>query len=118
MKIRTQNGFWGSIFLALFFAAWLAAAALARAHQGGVELGWRAFAIFCGVIFLFFIWPAIKNFIIVLHAATRHRKAERDGQAHARERHATLDQPAHNGLASASEARALACRPNGSQAAD
>lgn len=78
MKIRTQNGFWGSAAIAaavaMLFAFMLMARVQGRADvapTGAEAFPWGAYVALLAVILAIFLWPAAKNFITVYAAALR-----------------------------------------------
>ena len=60
MKIRTQNGLWGSVALAVFCALIAAGRAVSSGRVDGPQ--WPLFWLVLGSSLLFILWPVVRNF--------------------------------------------------------
>jgi hypothetical protein len=74
MKVRTRDGFWGSVALAVFWAFVLAGKAVQSGREGGKNL--PLFWAVLGGALLIFLWPAIRNFYEVWKISRSYRSRQ------------------------------------------
>ena len=86
MKIRTQNGFWGSVALAVFFALMAAGRAVSSGRVDGPQ--WPLFWLVLGSSLLFILWPVVRNFYEVWRISRSCGDRQRQTSALGQPRHA------------------------------
>jgi hypothetical protein len=74
MKIRTQNGFWGSIIFAVFCALIAAGRAVSSGRVDGPQ--WPLFWLVLGSSLLFILGPVVRNFYEVWRLSRSYRSGQ------------------------------------------
>jgi hypothetical protein len=74
MKIRTRDGFWGSVALAVFFALMAAGRAVSSGRVDGPQ--WPLFWLVLGSSLLFILWPVVRNFYEVWRLSRSYRSRQ------------------------------------------